>query len=55
MLSAAGPSAVPLLVELTVAVLAAAGLLARRPLGRAVAALRRTAARPRARARARRV
>jgi hypothetical protein len=43
MLSAAGPSAVPLLVELAAVVIVVAGLLARRPLTRLAAATVRRA------------
>jgi hypothetical protein len=47
MLSTAGPSAVPLLVELGLALAIVLALLLRRPAGRLLAAARRRAAIPR--------
>jgi hypothetical protein len=53
--TAAGPSPTPLILELLLAAVVVAGMAVRRPATRALAALRRSLAEPRARARARRV
>jgi hypothetical protein len=52
--TAAGPSPTPLIVELILAALVITGIAARRPITRALAAIRRGLAGPRARLRARR-
>jgi hypothetical protein len=53
--AAAGPSPTPLILELALGAAVATGMALRRPLSRALGAVRRTIAGPRARARARRV
>ena len=53
--TAAGPSPTPLILELILAAVVVTGIAVRGPVSRALAALRRGLAQPRARARARRV
>jgi hypothetical protein len=51
--AAAGPSATPLILELVLAAVVVTGLAVRRPVSRALGAVRRTLAAPRSRATAR--
>jgi hypothetical protein len=48
--AAAGPSPTPLILELIFAAIVVTGMAVRRPVGRALAAVRRTIASPRSRA-----